>query len=144
MKSIRKFIIKTSPFVLSNHFPILLAIVLIFSGLLDTGTTAYILRTNPELFHANEGGLLAKHFLDTNFFWIALLGYALTDSVILLLGYFCNPKNSVFIKICSKIIRAIDNGKMDSHSINEISYVLRIQCLCYASFGTLFAIGWMI
>lgn len=125
---------------MSDYFPIVLAIVLIFSGLLDTATTAYILRTNPELFHANEGGLLAKHFKDTQFFWIGTLGYAIYDSILLLIGYFSTPKNNVFVKMLDKF--GFDK-ETDSQLIYGASFTIRLQCMIVASSGIICAINWM-
>lgn len=94
-----------------------------------------------RIIHSNEGGLLAKHFLDIQFFWITSLGYAFTDSIVLLLGYFCNPKNNTFVKLFDKF--GFDE-KMDYDSLYKFSFGVRLQCIVIASFGTVFAINWLI
>ena len=120
MKNIR---MKTRNFILSDHFPIFLAICLFFSSLLDNGITNYIIQINPELFHSEEEGLLGKHFLDTSYWWVASLGYASIISIILLIAYTNNLKSNwwkTFFK---------DNSMIK----DEIQWVLVIRLICLSA-----------
>lgn len=107
-------------FILSDHFPIFLAILLFFSSLLDTGITNYIIQINPELFHSEEEGSLAKHFLNTSLWWIASLGYASVISIFLLMVH-TNNLNSNWWKTFFK-----ENSTIK----DEIQWILVIRSIC--------------
>ena len=109
---------QTKNFILSDHFPIFIAVCLFFSSLLDSDMTSYILRTDPALFHSNEAGLLAKHFMDTQYWWISTLVYALVTTIIYLLVCFTNLNHNLF-----KYMK----GTKDE----QIWFILRIRIACF-------------
>lgn len=90
-------------FLLSDKFPLALAIILFFATSLDFGMTYHVFIHYPDVFYEYEAGILAKQFIGTNQWWIWHIGNAISNTLILWLAYFFNPRNLKFKNINCRI-----------------------------------------
>ena len=123
-------------YIISDTFPLIVAIILYYSSLLDTDMTNHVYNNFNTLFRSNEDGILASMYMGTDVWWISTIGYATSNSIIILLCHFVDKKDNKYLK---KIYSNLTPDEL----IKWIIWV-RINCFLAALFPFLAVFCWWV